>query len=363
MRITQLSVAVLALLLGQNAIVGADPDCSPVNEPAVVRRSTQSLSNLHSVTIDLTKDRTVAPLGIVGPGEQAAITLQVVNPFSEEITIEEVLVSCGCINVDAGPSVVLPGKRSHIRLSIKPDRQLGPRTLSATISVNRSSSGRKKAVVIIKYRVVGPFDVHIPSIRWAFDTETAEPTFTFYLRGYRHFDLSRVHVDVSGVEADVTRTKREAKGNETSLNSCMLTLKRPESLAKLQKAELTLWDHREGKGGKLTQRHLIVIEKTSSVSVSPRTPRFIQGQLTFFVRFTRPPDETPRISLKNGAYVVQSLSVKELGSKLYRVRFERSPSLLQLLDTDGRTDMVVDTGQDVRVHHLSDFSFQNGADR
>lgn len=95
--------------------------------------------------------------GEVKVTERKDVTVQVENPGTTAVKVEDVKGSCGCLKVDMPERTIEPGK--SVTLSLGFTGQSGKRPESYTVSLTTNEEGRPKIVLPVKGKVIQTFIV------------------------------------------------------------------------------------------------------------------------------------------------------------------------------------------------------------
>ncbi|WP_342190423.1 DUF1573 domain-containing protein [Stieleria varia] len=242
-------------------------------------------------------ERQRVPLGTLASSSTNPVSIELRNPTTEPITLLEATVSCGCMAVSTTNAKIDPGKTCRFSLSIKTGPMSGPNEKSVILHC-RTSSGEKIAKRIeFTFLVTNRFELYMPIRRLTVDpNERSEKYLDFVLRGFRGFDLSRVSLTVSGVEGEVTRTPMGPSGEASSAEHCRVALKNDVIVDRpLQMVLVAREDGDPADSHSITER--VVVLKKEQVSISPQSPRVVNGRIVLIARLLTPPTDSPLFEL------------------------------------------------------------------
>lgn len=283
---------------------------------------TPSLKKTARLSIPLTP----LPLGVARPGDTISVKIDLANDFESLVEIREVTVSCGCVQVATGIAKVLPGRSSELKVAVSAGNRSGVHEQSIAIVYSVKDQGTQEAKLLLRYEIVGNYDVVMDSHRWVIEKGVeADQSFRFTLRGFREFNLAAIQLQMHGIEVEFDRLRAKPVGHETSREVCTARLVAPEEITRPVSVSLEIAEKpiNESSTTHSVTKRLVVLRK-SSVSISPSLPRVTDGEFEIFVRLLNSASAVPVITLSQGDVTTEPKSVKTLNSRFYRVKFSTS---------------------------------------
>ncbi len=285
-------------------------------------------------------------LGLVAPHTKIDVPLTLYNSGENAIEIDEALVSCKCVKVDPGSSLVLPGESTSLDISLKSGSRSGTHTQLVRLTFGQEKGNKLRSDIQLRYTLVNDFELVMSKNRWVFDQSNAtQSSFVFWLVGYRGLDVSNVKLQFGLANATLRRTKIQLRESESSRQKCEISF--PKDFVLRRPTHSTIIASYSDGEQHLAQTERIALIHDATITVSPRRPRVISGHLVMFVKLLHPPKDSISFRMMIGGKTHQPAETKSLHARLYQLKFNPRE-----LKEDGDAELLVRLGEKSFRRHV-----------